>query len=110
MAKLYDIDHEDLWLINVVPLIFSLVKHSSDYTRLRFEKPLGDVASFYDWDFRKNMKAYNSSQPFTPAFTISGGQFVRRPDGTIQPSFNGTIGGEKLRGIIRASQNSYMSQ
>jgi hypothetical protein len=83
LVKMYDIQHENLWLINVVPLIFSLVKQSSDYTRLRFEKPLADITSYYDWDFRKNIKAYNSSQPFTPAFTLSTGAMVRRPDGTL---------------------------
>jgi hypothetical protein len=85
LIKLYDPDLESLWLINVVPLIFSLVKQSSDYTRLRFEKPLSDITAYYDWDFRKNLRAYNSSQPFTPAFTLSTGANVpvRRPDGTI---------------------------
>ena len=66
-----------------MPLIFSLIKQSSDYTRLRFEKPLADITSYYDWDFRKNLKAYNTSQPFTPAFTLSTGAIVRRPDGTL---------------------------
>lgn len=68
-----------------MPLIYSLIKKSSDYTRLRFEKPLGEITAFYDWDFRKNMKIHNSSQPYTPAFTLATGanNLYRRPDGTI---------------------------
>jgi hypothetical protein len=73
---------------------------------------LGDLTAFYDWDFRKNMKLYNNSQPYTPAFTLATGanNLYRRPDGTIQPSFNPSLGGEKLRGMIKASQNYYTSQ
>lgn len=108
--KLYDQEHEELWLVNVVPLIYSDMKKSSDYTRLRFEENLGDLTAFYDWDFRKNMKLYNSSQPYTPAFTLATGGNYRRADGTIQASAISSIGGEKLRGMLRASQNSYMSQ
>lgn len=32
---------------------------------------MADLASYYDWDFRKNIKLQNSSQPYTPAFTLS---------------------------------------
>lgn len=111
LTRLYDPDNESLWLINVVPLIFSFVKDTSDYTRLRFEKPLAVVTAFYDWDFRKNFKFYNNSQPFTPAFTLSTAAVRnRRPDGTLEQSIGATQNAEKLRGIIRASQNSYMSQ
>ena len=108
---IYDPEHEELWLTNIVPLLLSISKKSSDYTRLRFEETLGDLAAFYDWDFRKNMKLHNSSQPYTPAFTLSTGAInAYRGLGTIQASMNPTIGGEKLRGLIRASQNSYQSQ
>lgn len=108
---LYNPEHEDLWLVNVVPLLLNLAKKSSDYTRLRFEETLGDLTAFYDWDFRKNMKLHNhSSQPYTPAFTLSTGALQRNALGTVQGSINPTIGGDKLRGMIRASQNSYLSQ
>lgn len=57
------------------------------------------------------MKLYNSSQPYTPAFTLAtGANQFRRADGTILPSMISSVGGEKLKGMIRASQNSYMSQ
>lgn len=95
IVKLYDPEHEDLWLVNVVPLILSTIKQSSDYTRLRFEEALGDLTAFYDWDFRKNMKLHNNSQPYTPAFTLATGanNLYRRQGGTAEQSFNPTIGG-----------------
>lgn len=109
--NLYDQDHEELWLVNVVPLIYSDMKKSSDYTRLRFQENLGELTAFYDWDFRRNMKLFNSSQPYTPAFTLAtGANNYRRADGTIQQSALSSLGGEKLRGMLRASQYSYMSQ
>ena len=86
-----------------------LAKKSSDYTRLRFEETLGDLAAYYDWDFRKDMRLNNASQPYTPAFTLTAGALYRatyKQQGSINP----TVGGDKLRGMIRASQNSYLSQ
>lgn len=94
-----------------MPLLFSLIKKSSDYTRLRFEESLADLTAFYDWDFRKNLKLQNSSQPYTPAFTLSTNVMNQnRRMGTLQQSMMPSVAGEKLRGMIRASQNAYMSQ
>ena len=72
--------------MNIVPLLFSLVKKSSDYTRLRFEESLGDLTSYYDWDFRRNFKLQNSSQPYTPLFTLSTVMNQGKKLGTIQQS------------------------
>ena len=89
-----------------------LAKKSSDYTRLRFEETLGDLTAYYDWDFRKNIKLNNTSQPYTPAFTLASGALNRTGNynSTFNNSLNPSVGGDKLRGMIRASQNSYLSQ
>ena len=93
-----------------MPLLFSLIKKSSDYTRLRFEESLGDLATYYDWDFRKNLRLQNSSQPYTPAFTLSTMVNQNKRMGTLQQSVVPSGAGERLRGMIKASQNMYMSQ
>ena len=106
---LYNPEFEDLWIVNIVPLLLMLAQKSSDYTRLRFEETLGDLTAYYDWDFRKDMRFNNASQPYTPAFTLAAGALYRstyKQQGSINP----TVGGDKLRGMIRASQNSYLSQ
>lgn len=90
--------------------MLSSVKKSSDYTRLRFEESLGDLASFYDWDFRRNYKTNNSSQPYTPAFTLATGALnvIKRSDGTIMNSIMPSLSDQK--GMLRSSILQYGSQ
>jgi len=57
---------------------------------------------FYDWDFR-NFKLSNASLPYTPAYTMPNKQ-----NNNILSQMS--VGGEKLKGMIKASQNSYLSQ
>ncbi len=98
-----------MWVISATPLVFSLAKSSSDFNRLLFDKELGDLAQFYDWDFRNNLKFTNASQPYTPHFTQIGGTLVKQRS-DMSPSINSSLGGNRLQGILKASQNEYASQ
>lgn len=82
-------------------MIFSVAKKSSDYNRLLFDKELGDLAQYYDWDFRHNLKFMNASQPYTPHFT----QFPGSKAANFDPSLMPSSAGNRVQGMLKASQN-----
>jgi hypothetical protein len=51
---------------------------------------LSELAPFYDWDFR-NFKLMNSSQPYTPAFTMMGTNILSKK-AQINQSVSITLG------------------
>lgn len=99
MQKLYNRESEGEWLVNVVPILLTLCRKSSNYSRPLTQTKLEDSMHFYDWDFR-NFKIHDSSLPYTP-FTVLQD---RRP-ATQLPSQ-----GHNLRGMIRATQQNSLSQ
>jgi len=112
LKEIYSEKHENLWLINSIPLIFSLAKKSSNYNTFLFNKQIEQSAQFYDVDF-KNIAFHNSSQPYTPAysfFTNKPEKSLKMSEGSQDGSFIASIGSNRLGGMIRATQNSYMSQ
>ena len=112
LKEIYSEKHENLLLINSIPLIFSLAKKSSNYNTFLFNKQIEQSAQFYDVDF-KNIAFHNSSQPYTPAysfFTNKPEKSLKMPEGSQDGSFIASLGSNRLGGMIRATQNSYMSQ
>jgi len=73
MESHYQPENEQQWLHLCVPLMLSLAKSSSDYSREIFDEPLTHFAQFIDIDFRnKNYyKHYNKSQPLTPIYSLT---------------------------------------
>lgn len=97
-------------MVNSIPLIFSIAKESSNYEKFLFNKQIEQSAQFYDVDF-KNIAFHNSSQPYTPSYSFFTN--VEKPQmisESPEQSFIGSIGSNRMGGIIRATQNSYMSQ
>ncbi len=75
LKDVYSNEHENLWLLNVVPLIYGLTKKSSDYNRALFETGLAQEMKTYDFDFRHKFKYCTFSHGLEWLKTKSGGCF-----------------------------------
>lgn len=88
-----------------------MARKSSNYNDFLYNKQIEQSAQFYDVDF-KNISFHNSSQPYTPAYSfLPNSHLSRRMSESSQE--NGSIpsiGSNRLGGIIKATQNSYLSQ
>lgn len=102
---MYNKQHEELWLITVVPLLLTICRGSSDYSRLFSQAKLENNMIYYDWDFR-NFKMNDASLPYTPMNIYTD----NRKDLNSQKSVMGASQAGHLRGLIKQTQNSYLSQ
>ena len=94
--KVYHAKHEELWLNNAVPLLLTLARTSSEYKHLFSQARLEEKMLEYDWDYRKAKIADASLAPFS----------LFGPKSRNQQS----LLSQAQKGVVRATQNQYMTQ